>query len=252
MAVERRRHPPHARARGWARSHAATLVNATMNQDDLEYITSLLEKDVVMTEKLRDLSSELDRKTRMVVSVLNKIHSLPAQSIPDIVNSAKPLLIGCRDSIALIAEAVPEHEFWRWNHIWHKQIQAAVFCAALVEYLSTGKLLSISQANDVFEIRPEWQDRFHIQAEDYLMGLISLVNELSRYSVNAVTSGNLEEPYKASAFVKNIMSGFSMLNLKNDNLRKRFDSLKYDIKKIEEVVYDISLRGFNPSCKNSA
>lgn len=31
------------------------------------------------------------------------------------------------------------------------QIQAAVFCAALVEYLSTGKLLSISQTNDVFE-----------------------------------------------------------------------------------------------------
>lgn len=33
------------------------------------------------------------------------------------------------------------------------------------------------------------------------------------------------------------------MNLKNDNLRKRFDALKYDVKKIEEVVYDLSLRG---------
>ena len=34
-----------------------------------------------------------------------------------------------------------------------------------------------------------------------------------------------------------------MLNLKNDNLRKRFDSIKYDLKKVEEVVYDLSIRG---------
>lgn len=33
------------------------------------------------------------------------------------------------------------------------------------------------------------------------------------------------------------------MNLKNDSLRKRFDGMKYDIKKMEEVVYDISLRG---------
>lgn len=37
--------------------------------------------------------------------------------------------------------------------------------------------------------------------------------------------------------------GFRLLNLKNDSLRKRFDALKYDVKKIEEVVYDLSIRG---------
>lgn len=33
-----------------------------------------------------------------------------------------------------------------------------------------------------------------------------------------------------------------LLNLKNDLLRKRYDSIKYDLKKIEEVVYDINIR----------
>ena len=36
-----------------------------------------------------------------------------------------------------------------------------------------------------------------------------------------------------------------MLNLKNDALRKKFDSIKYDLKKVEEVVYDLSIRGLN-------
>lgn len=34
-----------------------------------------------------------------------------------------------------------------------------------------------------------------------------------------------------------------LLNLKNDALRKRFDGLKYDVKRCEEVVYDLTIRG---------
>ena len=40
-----------------------------------------------------------------------------------------------------------------------------------------------------------------------------------------------------------------LLNLKNDNLRKKFDGIKYDLKKVEEVVYDLSIRGLNKPVK---
>lgn len=70
-----------------------------------------------------------------------------------------------------------------------------------------------------------------------------------------MTLGDYEAPLRISVFVKDIFAGFSMvtllkafiagfdlpssrnlikLNLKNDTLRRRFDSLKYDLKKIEE------------------
>lgn len=51
---------------------------------------------------------------------------------------------------------------------------------------------------------------------------------------------------KVSRFVCDLSTGFRLLNLKNDGLRKRFDGLKYDVKKIEEVVYDLSIRGLIP------
>ena len=38
---------------------------------------------------------------------------------------------------------------------------------------------------------------------------------------------------------------YRLLNLKNDTLRKKFDGIKYDLKKVEEVVYDLSIRGLN-------
>ena len=54
-------------------------------------------------------------------------------------------------------------------------------------------------------------------------------------------------PRKIAKFVAELDAGFRLLNLKNDSLRKRFDALKYDLKKVEEVVYDITIRELNPA-----
>ena len=67
-------------------------------------------------------------------------------------------------------------------------------------------------------------------------------NQQSRLAINSVTAGKFDEPLKISKFVGDLYSSFQLLNLKNDSLRKRFDGVKYDVKKIEEVVYDVSIR----------
>lgn len=66
---------------------------------------------------------------------------------------------------------------------------------------------------------------------------------LLQFAVNSVTHGDYERPQRIAQFMNDINSGFRLLNLKNDMLRKKFDSLKYDMKKVEEVVYDLSIRG---------
>jgi hypothetical protein len=53
-------------------------------------------------------------------------------------------------------------------------------------------------------------------------------------AINSVTNGFYERPLAISDFIKTLYMGFQLLNLKNDSLRKRFDSMKYDVKKIEE------------------
>ena len=107
------------------------------------------------------------------------------------------------------------------------------------------------------------RDAFHISIEEYLHGLISLVEELARLAVNSVTLGEYERPLQISQFVKDLHAGFQILNLKNDSLRRRTDGIKYNVswcfpshggvsdaglqvKKIEDVVYDLSLRNLVP------
>ena len=55
---------------------------------------------------------------------------------------------------------------------------------------------------------------------------------------------------KIQVFLQEVLEGFRLLNLKNDNLRKKFDSIKYDMKKVEEVVYDLSIRGLVKPLEN--
>lgn len=70
--------------------------------------------------------------------------------------------------------------------------------------------------------------------------------------MNSVTAGDYSRPLRISTFINELDSGFRLLNLKNDSLRKRYDGLKYDVKKIEEVVYDLSIRGLNKEATGGA
>ena len=85
----------------------------------------------------------------------------------------------------------------------------------------------------------------------------------TRLAVNSVTMGDYRQPLVISQFIKDIHAGFQILNLKNDALRRRSDSIKYSVhtrecpvqrgvtnneqvKKVEDVVYDLSLRDLIP------
>ncbi len=89
----------------------------------------------------------------------------------------------------------------------------------------------------------------------------------ARLAVNSVTLGDYGRPLQISQFVKDLHAGFQILNLKNDSLRRRSDNIKYNVswngsskhfllmevrqvKKIEDVVYDLSLRNLIPQAKS--
>ncbi|CAO3687429.1 unnamed protein product [Umbelopsis vinacea] len=125
-------------------------------------------------------------------------------------------------------------------------VQQILFLVSFSTYLKYERVPTIAEFEDTLQLNVDLQNELlgmHIPYEDVLQSFISVANELSRLAVNSVTSGDYERPRRISSFVKELMAGFQLLNMKNDNLRKRFDGVKYDLKRIEEVVYDVSLRG---------
>jgi len=131
----------------------------------------------------------------------------------------------------------------------------SVYAVAFTYYIETGRIISKEMVINVLgrtygaltSVNTLPPNQMCLTTEEYLHGLISVVNELPRLSIHVVTLGDYDAPIRIASLVKQVHAAFQILNLKNDLLRKRFDTLKYDVKRVEEVVYDIRLRGLGPT-----
>ena len=86
---------------------------------------------------------------------------------------------------------------------------------------------------------------FHSDVEDSLsefsFSLVNCWDYLSTAWPPETTPGPCTSPPSSNE----LDSGFCLLNLKNDSLRKRYEGLKYDVKKVKKVVCHLSIRGCN-------
>ena len=71
------------------------------------------------------------------------------------------------------------------------------------------------------------------------MGLCDLAGELAR---KAVTVANKDPKIvkRIKDIIEEIFGEFLKLNLRNGELRKKSDSLKWNLNKVEEILYDIN------------
>ena len=80
-----------------------------------------------------------------------------------------------------------------------------------------------------------------VSAEDYLSGLCDLTGELVRKAIFDVIHKKFDEAAKIKELVHDIYGEFLKLHLRNGELRKKSDSIKWNLKKLEEVMYDIAI-----------
>ena len=80
-----------------------------------------------------------------------------------------------------------------------------------------------------------------VSAEDYLSGICDLTGELVRKAIYDVIHKKFEEAERIKELVHDIYGEFLNLHLRNGELRKKSDSIKWNLKKLEEVMYDIAV-----------
>jgi predicted translin family RNA/ssDNA-binding protein len=87
------------------------------------------------------------------------------------------------------------------------------------------------------------QQQLDVQVEDYLLGLCDLTGELGRKTVLAAIAKDYQMVVTIRNLVDDIHGLFLQLNLRNGELRKKSDSIKWNLKKIEDVLYDVKTKG---------
>jgi len=203
-----------------------------------------LGQESVMKDDLRLVIRELEQVARDIHSVTQRVHR------PGGVTDTTGVTVKVRQKFDRVKELfgqldtkLPENSYWKYCQLWSNTASWISFLASLTIYLESETLATKEQVSEMMGLANTTTAKLDI--EEYLVGLCQVSNELSRLCVNCVTSEDYSRPVRIAEFITSLNTGFRQLNLKNDHLRKKFDSIKYDLKKVEEVVYDLTIRGLN-------
>ncbi|MBW2995755.1 hypothetical protein KY332_00480 [Candidatus Woesearchaeota archaeon] len=77
----------------------------------------------------------------------------------------------------------------------------------------------------------------------YLLGLIDLTGELGRKAVQYAGNGKFKKVVGIRDAVSEIYGMLLKFDFRDSDMRRKFDSVKYDLKKLEDLVLDLKLKG---------
>jgi len=72
--------------------------------------------------------------------------------------------------------------------------------------------------------------------------LCDLVGELNRAAVNSVIKGKFDRAGFYKQCVEELYGIFLKFDFRNSELRKKFDGMKYELKKLENLMLELKLR----------
>ncbi|KAL1840042.1 hypothetical protein VTJ49DRAFT_913 [Mycothermus thermophilus] len=223
-----------------------------------DQLKAKIDEDTNVRKELDQILDDLNTHVSYTQGVLSRIHSTPRSKYATLLGQVEDGIKKETETIGKLSGFASQYPYYKYNHRWTRMVQDAISTVILCAWLGglstesnpgeLGRLLTLEQIGEALNVPVNLKDRdaFHVTIEEYLLGLISVVDELSRLAVNAVTLGDAAMAVRISGFIRDLHAGFQVLNLKNDVLRKRVDSVKYAVKKVEDVVYDLSLRNLIP------
>jgi len=82
----------------------------------------------------------------------------------------------------------------------------------------------------------------NVDTEYYLLGLCDLTGELVRNAVNSGINDNTEKVIKIKEFVDELYDELMQFDLRNSELRRKVDAVKWDLKKLDDLVFGLKMR----------
>jgi translin len=82
-----------------------------------------------------------------------------------------------------------------------------------------------------------------VETEHYILGLADLPGELVRKAVYLAGKGQIEKVHKIRDVVDHIYGQLLKFDFRSNDVRRKVDGIKYDLRKLEDLVLDLKLKG---------
>lgn len=108
--------------------------------------------------------------------------------------------------------------------------------AGVEEYIEAKMFYLILKGKNIDKIKD-----LKLTFESYLGGICDTTGELVRFAVNQAAKGNIKEVKKTKDIISDIMSELVEFDM-TGYLRTKYDQARGNLRKIEQVNYEVSLR----------
>jgi len=143
-------------------------------------------------------------------------------------SEASKLLAQARKDITEIKRGIKKEPLLSQVNAFNDALQEYVEAETYSSYLSGKKISSAKTLG--------------VGTEDYLMGLSDLTGELVRKAVSEATKQKYESVEKIKDFIEELYVEMLKFNFRSGNLRKKFDSIKYHLATLQDLVLKIKLK----------
>lgn len=176
-----------------------------------------LERHDAKREKVIRLSRDMVKQSKQVIYALHRLD----------MKSAKKEAKGMTRSFDAMQTLVDKRLYCQGAY--KVAVQEYVEALTYLEYVDNDRLLTPASLK--------------VGAEFYLMGLSDLTGELIRYAVNQGSKGDYKAVVKTRDFVSAIYLNLMTFTFYGGELRKKFDAIKWDLKRLDEMVFELRMKG---------
>lgn len=175
---------------------------------------------------------EFDEQREEVIKKSRDVLKLSKQVIyavhRDDIKDAEALVKEMQKQLKLLNEYVRKNQKMYHQGSYKVAIQEYVEAMLYYQYAKERTLMTRSELN--------------VETDYYLLGLCDLSGELVRKAVAAASKEKYKEPFIIKEFLTEIYEELLKFDIRDGELRGKFDSIKYDLKKLEDVCFELRIR----------
>jgi len=179
----------------------------------MKTLQTAYEKEDSARDKVITISRDIIKQSKKIISAVHK----------EEIDAAQKLLPAIEESLKEIKKNYDISRTGSFDVAVQEYVEAILY----LEYVATGKILPLS--------------KFESSASNYIMGLCDFVGELQRRSVMQIAKGNNKEISKIYKDVEKIYTKLLNISMRGE-MRKKFDSLKYIMIRMEEMQMQLKLK----------
>lgn len=180
-------------------------------------------------EEFKQFKEEYDKEDKKREETINKSRLI-------VKNSKQAIYSLHREDYEKASTLLKESSEKLLEIIDHENITGSVNAA--IEEFVEAKCFEMFLKNKTIPTREE----LNVPFEKYMCGLADFTGELVRLAVIKGTTRDIKEIEFIRNLVNDLMGSFLEIDLRNSDLRKKYDGIKWNLSKLEQMLYELKLK----------